>query len=1430
MAEHLREALHAVKGVHWAEVNGILGRVVVAFEDGEVDPEDLVEIVAQCEEAHELHEERFAHDREDHPADRLGSRRALTALLADVGGLGVSAAGIALRFSPVPVELASVFSLVDGLPRARHLIEERLGPTVTDVGLSVANAVAQGLGAGPFGLAVDLLHRAQLFTESRAEEQSYAAKRDQLHRPGAIHGVVVREPRPVALPAGPIERYADGSTLASLLGAGGVFAATLDPRRAAAMALAGMPKAARLGREAYAATLGRSLAQRSVIVLDPRVLRRLDRVDTLVIDGDLLVSGRSEVRQVLLAPGADHIVVHQRIATMFDGTRPHDVRRRGSWAIGPVSKLARSRPAVISELELQLGESDRLGVAHDGQIVAVFSLADEVAEGARRLVGAAGEAGVSLVLAGSRFAPLAERLGMDTVALVPDGTGLGDGLLTTVLDLQRGGGVVALVAGGPDAGAALAAADCGIGAWMHGAEVPWAGDLLCPNSLADTEYLVMAMGMAHQASRQSVAIALAGSSVAAVLALLAPGGSAGRRAMTAVNAASVLSLANGTRAGMTLARRAVAPPPAPRWHELAIEEVFSEVASSPHGLTQAEARHRHARVPRPLPAPLRLGRSILSELSNPLTPVLAAGSGLSAAVGSTVDAAIVAGVAGLGSVVGGVQRFAAERAVDALERRTSPEARVLHADSDEPVVIDAGSLVVGDVITLEAGEAVPADCRIVEAEDLEVDESSLTGESAPVAKDPRPVFAPVMADRSSMLYEGTTIAAGSAKGVVVAIGESTEANAALQAAPAAVSGGVEARLRELTAMTVPFAALGGAAVIGAGVLRGLPVASTVAPAVSLAVAAIPEGLPVLATAAQLAAARRLSSRDTVVRNPRALEALGRVDVLCADKTGTLTEGRIELVSVAVGDDWRPVDSLAITHRRVLAAALRASPERDGRPLPHMTDEAVVRGAAAAAVDESEGAPGWERFDDLPFEPSRGYHASLGRTAEGSELLAVKGTPEELIIRCDRRLDGSGRRRDLDAAGRAAISAEVESIARSGLRVLAVAERRSRTGPGADTAGRPSRPAAADGQAPPSLDDGQVRDLDFLGLLAFADPVRPTAAAAVRAIQEAGVRVVMVTGDHPSTAEGIAAEIGILGEHRVMTGVELALTSDSRLDELLPDISVFARVAPADKVRIVAAYQRTGRTVAMTGDGANDAPAIRLADAGLAIGRRCTTAARDAADVVIADDRIETIVDAIVEGRALWVSVRDAIGILLGGNIGEVLFTVGASVVTGRPPLSARQLLLVNLLTDVAPALTIATRPPPHFSAARLAAEGPELSLAGALRQEIMLRAVTTAAGAGGAYAVASVTGRPRRASTVALVALVGTQLGQTVATSHRNPATVAAAFGSAAVLAGIIQTPVVSQVFGCTPLGPVAWATGLSSAAVATAGGVVVGSRLRPAG
>ncbi len=309
---------------------------------------------------------------------------------------------------------------------------------------------------------------------------------------------------------------------------------------------------------------------------------------------------------------------------------------------------------------------------------------------------------------------------------------------------------------------------------------------------------------------------------------------------------------------------------------------------------------------------------------------------------------------------------------------------------------------------------------------------------------------------------------------------------------------------------------------------------------------------------------------------------------------------------------------------------------------------------------------------------------------------------------------------------------------------------------------------------------------------------------------------MVTGDHPSTAEAIAAELGVLNGRRVMTGPEMDDVDDEILTKALPEVAVFARATPAHKTRIVSCLRQAGETVAVTGDGANDAPAIRAADVGIALGSRATPAARTAADVVVTDDRIETIVDAIIEGRAMWSSVRDSLSILLGGNIGEIAFTVGSNLLTGRSALNARQLLLVNLLTDMLPAMVVAVRPPAAASPERLLAEGPENSLGASLTCDIHLRAVTTAAAASAAWLAGRLTGTRGRADTIGLVALVAAQLLQTLAKGGRDPVVVLAALASLAVLCGVVSTPGVSRFFGSRPLGPIGWSIGLGGAAAAT--------------
>ncbi|MDW6065158.1 HAD-IC family P-type ATPase [Streptomyces sp. FXJ1.4098] len=454
----------------------------------------------------------------------------------------------------------------------------------------------------------------------------------------------------------------------------------------------------------------------------------------------------------------------------------------------------------------------------------------------------------------------------------------------------------------------------------------------------------------------------------------------------------------------------------------------------------------------------------------------------------------------------------ADRAAERLVEATSARARLRRAGRPGLAETSADHLVSGDVIELRAGDAVPADCRVLEATGLEVDESSLTGESQLVLKTPAPTAARAVADRHSMLYQGTTVAAGSALAVVVATGTATEAGSAAQAAPAGAlpESGVEHRLNTLGHWFLPLSIASGVALFLADLTRRRPLGTALGSAVSLCVAAVPEGLPFVATVAELAAARRLSTRNTLVRSAPTIEALGRTDVLCFDKTGTLTEAesassrcptasrgaRSTRSPRGCGGSSPPRPSRAPSARRRRSPTPRTVPSPPGRA-----------GRRRPGPGGREAADGWQRLAELPFEPGRGYHAVLGR-AEDRTRLVVKGAPEVVLTRCvqvrrnDTTMPFTERLRE-------AVDRDIDRLARRGLRVLVVAER---IGP--DT-------VAA---TPPALDDTDIKGLRLLGLLGLADPVRATAAESVHRLTRAGVRVVMLTGDHPSTAAAIAGEL------------------------------------------------------------------------------------------------------------------------------------------------------------------------------------------------------------------------------------------------------------------------------------------------------------------
>ncbi len=1303
----LKKALVALKGqyghVEWLEINAQIGRVIVAHARGAYSTRELCDFVARAEEDAGLATTPLP-ERTRHPVDEAQKARMVTEMTADAAGLAL---GAMLRLTPLPAStlasnVAAMVTVVGSVRRLRAVLEESLGEVMTEHVLRIAQPITMGLAQRTLDPFVGLVQRGTSWVEHRAHERSFAARAHELF--AAPSGDVPAAPPPsrVSLPRGPIERYEANAWAVSL----GAFFVSLAASRSAESALAsvlvGLPKSARLGREAFCAHVSWTLAQRGACVLDPAALRRLDRVDAVVLPVEIF----------------------------------GDVDPAQGAPVWLETVLSTARQA---ELTVHLAATDPRAWA---------------------------------------------GLGADGVLL--GGDALGD----SVRRLQTDGRVVLVAHRGR--ARSLAIADVGVGLMKPGGSPPWGAHVIVRDDLAELCFLLGACKAARTTSSESVTLAMAAAGIgsfATAKGLL----SNARRVMRVVNLASLVSMANGLRLSLEAADRPVITPRDPTpWHQLEVDEVLARLGVSEQGLRARDILARHRPI-RARPSPLvELGSAIARETMTPLTPLLAAGAGLSAVVGSLDDAALVASVVALNSIVGGVQRFGAERAVRALERQARISARVRRGG--ELRWVPQGELVLGDVLVLEAGDVVPADCRLVAAEGLEVDAASLTGESMPVERSTTPSKAAQIAERTSMVYEGTTIAAGRATAVVVAVGADTEVKRAAASGAQRSRGGVEARLEKLTSLTAPFAATAGLSLVGLGLLRGRRVDEVVGAGVSMAVAAVPEGLPLLATAAQLAAAKRLAEHGALIRDPKVLEALGRVSVMCVDKTGTMTEGRLRLALVSDGTTVEDSAALGPMTRGIVGAALRAS----SSPVPASTvdavDEAIQLAARQAGVAAQDGAAAFRPLADLAFAASRRYAVVLGETSTG-RVLSVKGAPEAVLALTDRDERGA----PLDGPSRRRLEAHAAELAARGLRVLAVAEREL----------GPAREAA-----PPAVDERDVLGLRLRGLIAFRDPIRREAPQLILDLARAGIRVVMITGDHARTADAIARELGLQGE--TVTGADLDQWSDDVLDEHVRGIAVVARATPSQKVRLVRALQRRGATVAMTGDGANDAPAIRVADVGVALGERATAAARAAADLMLLDERIGTLVRAVAEGRALWSAVRDAVSILIGGNLGEIGFTLGAGLIDGRPPLNARQLLLVNLLTDVAPAMTIAIRPPTEEALQALAGRGPDASLGRGLYRDIALRSVLTATGAGAAWFGARLTGTATRARTVGMVALVGSQLGQTLVAGGRDTPVWLTCVGSAAVLGAIVQLPGLSQSFGCTPLGPIGWATAVGASAVVT--------------
>ncbi|MEU6424485.1 HAD-IC family P-type ATPase [Microbispora sp. NPDC046973] len=1394
----LEERLEAVPGVERAEVNGRIGAVFVACDPDRVDQDKLLAVATELDEQEEHAHESPVHLVEEH-------LRATVRLTAGVTGIGLIFLGKAIRAPQLPAVVPALLQLANATPAIREQLDHRLGRGPTDALFTTANLVTQTLTLRPVALFVQAVANVGRYVETRASRYAWERLEERLAtRPGAYHHIRAEaRGRPTHLPHGPIERYAD--VVAPVSAAAYALTRVLTRgERAVSILISTTPRVADLSREAFAGAISRALGKHDTVVFDADCLRKMDRVDTVVLHADALTTGLWTIDRVEpLRAGEDTDELYSRLYSLIDFSDPGRSRTVEGWSVRPLP----DPDSLLSDAALWRSRGLRaVEVSRDGTPVAVAGLAPEIDALAVPVVGAAKSAGTVLLAGGDEdgYEGLAQRLAIGrTLPAGPE-------LAGHVHDLQAAGHCVVVVSRG--AGKSLAQADIGLGvvdptAAEPGCMVPWDADIA--GELHGVHLFLRCLPRARGNSGNAVRLGAAGACVGTLLAVAGPAGTALRRAQFASAAVSLSAIVLGEWDGQSAGRIAI-PPRADTtpWHAMSAQEVLSRLRSSSEGIGEQEAVRRRAEAaPEEAEGPHSLARATVEELANPLTPALATGAGISALVGSALDAVLISGVMVINAFLGGVQRFKADRALHRLTESTEVLVRLRRPEG--VVETTKEELAPGDVIELRAGDAVPADARVIKAVGLEVDESTLTGESQLVTKTAAPTVAAAIADRSSMVYQGTSIAAGSGRAVVVATGDMTESgrSARLAGEPSPPTG-VELRLRELSSRILPLSIASGVVLLLTDLLRGRPLAAALTPAVSLTVAAVPEGLPFVATVAELAAARRLSRRAALVRNPSTIEALGRVNVLCFDKTGTLTEGRISLRHLSDGRSGRPIEEADTGLRRVLAAAVRASPRSGGgRVIAHPTDRAVLDGAHRLDVTPQEGFESWERVDEMPFEPGRGYHAVLGRTEHG-HLLSVKGAPEIVLTHCTTVHRDTGPVA-CDETVRMELEHEVERLARQGYRVLAVAQR-----PASDRR---------------DLDESRIEELCFLGFLGLADPVRSTAAESVRRLTRAGVRIVMVTGDHPSTAEAIAVELNALNGQRVMTGPELDELDDETLTKVLPDVAVFARTTPAHKARIVTCLRRAGEVVAVTGDGANDAPAIRTADVGIALGSRATPAARAAADLVVTDDRIETIVDAIVEGRAMWTSVRDSLSILLGGNIGEIAFTVGSNLLAGGSALNARQLLLVNLLTDMVPAMAVAVRPPASTDPDKLLAEGPEASLGASLTRDIYLRAAVTTAAATAAWILGRVTGTRRRADTIGLVALVSAQLLQTLAGGGRDRIVVLASLSSLAVLWLIVTVPGVSAVFGCRPLGPAGWVIGLGSAAAATLVGMLVQRPVREA-
>jgi Ca2+-transporting ATPase len=730
------------------------------------------------------------------------------------------------------------------------------------------------------------------------------------------------------------------------------------------------------------------------------------------------------------------------------------------------------------------------------------------------------------------------------------------------------------------------------------------------------------------------------------------------------------------------------------WHTLAIEQVVKELCSDPaQGLTDAEAAARLAeRGPNRLAEkpPRAAWRKFLDQFRNFLVIVLIGAAVLAGTVGDLKDAIVIAFVVLLNATLGFVQEHRAETALAALKNMLAPVARVRR--SARPTLVPAEQLVPGDILLLEAGDRIPADARVLSAHAAEVAEAALTGESHPVGKTPAAVpVQSVLAERHSMVYMNTVVTRGRIEAIVCTTGMHTEMGklAGLLAETAESTTPLKIQLDALGARLAVIAGAVVALMFALGLARGDDLVETTMTAIALAVAAIPEGLPAVVTVTLALGMHRMAKRNAIVRKLAAVETLGCTTVICSDKTGTLTLNRMTArhawllgrhftvdgdgydghghISAGDGTDTPDLRPL------LLPAALCADSRiRDGQLIGDPTEGALLALAAKCGLDAETLADRCPRIAEIPFDSAHKFMATFHHDGNVVRMW-LKGAPDVLVARATRWITNDGEQ-PLDEAARVAFADTNTAYATNALRVLALAGR--------------AIPAAEFDPAGDLM--AWVNDLTLVGLVGLIDPPRSEARAAIATCRNAGIRVKMITGDHRSTAGAIARDLGLKGT--VREGSEIEGLAGTALAELVESTAVFARVTPEHKLAIVNALKSRGHVVAMTGDGVNDAPALKAADIGVAMGITGTEVTKEAATLVLADDNFATMVQAVQEGRTIYDNIVKFVRFQLSTNIGAILTVLGAPLFGLPTPFTAIQILWVNIIMDGPPAMTLGVEP------------------------------------------------------------------------------------------------------------------------------------------